>query len=53
LGVVETQDSQQVEITPSVIKIPEPIVDYAVDRGTQVQLVPEGIELNAEVNILQ
>ena len=50
---MEAQDSQQGEITPSVIKIPEPIVDYAVDCGTQVQLVPKGIELNSEVDILR
>jgi len=29
------------------------IVDDAFDRSTQVQLVTKGIELSAEVNILQ
>jgi hypothetical protein len=50
---MEAQYSQQIEIAPSVVKIPKPIVDDAVDRSTQVQLVPEGIELNSEVDILR
>ncbi len=50
---MKAQDLQLCEIAPAVIKIPEPVVDDAVNRSTQIQLVPEGIELNAEVDVLR
>ena len=36
-----------------IVKVSEPIVDYAFDRGTEIQLVPEGIELDSEVDVLR
>ncbi len=50
---MEAQDLESLEIVPAVVKISEPIVDDTFDRCTQVQLVPQGIELDAEVNVLQ
>ena len=50
-GIVEAQDLKHLEVTPAIIEILEPIVDYAFDRCAWVQLVPEGIELNAEVDV--
>ena len=29
----------------------KPIIDYAIDRCNQVQLVAQGVKLNSEVNI--
>jgi hypothetical protein len=52
-GVVEAQDLECLEIAPAFIKKLEPVVDDAFDCCTQVQLVPQGIELDAEVNVLQ
>ncbi len=52
-GIVEAQDLKRLEVTPAIIEISEPIVDYTFDRCAQVQLVPKGIKLNAEVDVLQ
>jgi len=49
---MKAQNFKDAEIAPAVVKVPEPIIDDAFDRRTQVQLVPEGIELNAEVDVL-
>ena len=53
LGIMEAQDLEPAEITPVVVEVPKPIVDYAIDRCAQVQLVAQGVELNSEVDILQ
>ena len=50
---MKAQNFKDAEIAPAVVKVPKPIVDDAFDRRTQVQLVPEGIELNAEVDVLR
>ena len=49
----QAQDLKDAEIAPTVVKVPQPIIDDTFDRRTQVQLVPEGVKLNAEVNVLR
>ena len=52
-GIIKAQDLEPAEITPAVVEITKPIIDYAIDRCTQVQLVAQGVKLNSEVNILR
>ena len=52
-GIVEAQDLKRLEVTPAIVEISKPIIDYTFDRCAQVQLVPKGIKLNAEVDVLQ
>ena len=52
-GVVEAQHLQDAEIAPAVVEVPQPVVYHAFDRRAEVQLVPKGVELNAEVDILR
>ena len=51
-GIVEAQDLKRLEVTPAIIEISEPIVDYTFNRCAQIQLVPKSIKLNAEVDVL-
>ena len=52
-GIMKAQNFKDSEIAPAVVEVPKPVVDDAFDRCTQVQLVPEGIELNTEVDVLR
>ena len=50
---MKAQNFKDAEIAPAVVEVPKPVVDDVFDRCTQVQLVPEGIKLNTEVNVLR
>ena len=50
---MEAQVLELVEVTPAIIKVSQPIVDDTFNHGTEIQLVPKGIELNSEVDVLQ
>ena len=52
-GIMKAQNFKDSEIAPAVVEVPKPVVDDVFDRCTQVQLVPEGIKLNTEVNVLR
>jgi hypothetical protein len=48
--IVEAQYLQTAEVTPAVVEEAKSIIAYAVDRGSQVELLAQRIELNSEVN---
>ena len=52
LGVVEAQYLESVEVAPVVVEVSQPIVNHTFECSTEIQLVPEGIELDPEVDVL-
>jgi hypothetical protein len=47
---MEAQDGELAEVQPAVVVVAEPVINYPIDRSTEIQLMAKGIELNSEVD---
>ncbi len=52
LPAMEAQDHQTAKVETAVVKMPKPVINYPINRCTQVQLMDKGVELNTEVDTL-